>query len=39
MKRSLDILLSAVGLVVLAPFFLLVAVLIRLAGPGPVLFK
>lgn len=38
-KRSLDISLSALGLVVLSPLFLLVAVLIKLDSPGPVLFR
>lgn len=38
-KRSLDISLSALGLVVLSPLLLLVAVLIKLDSPGPVLFR
>jgi exopolysaccharide biosynthesis polyprenyl glycosylphosphotransferase len=38
-KRPLDVLLSFVGLVVLAPVFLLLAMLIKLDSPGPVLFK
>jgi len=37
-KRGLDIALSAALLVVLAPLMLLVAALIRVTSPGPVLF-
>src|SRR5260370_36694382 len=37
-KRGLDIVLSAILLVMLAPLMLLVAVLIKLTSPGPVLF-
>ncbi len=38
-KRLLDIIASGVLLVLLLPFFLLLALLIRLESPGPVLFK
>ena len=38
-KRLLDILLSAVGLVVLAPLFAAIALWIRLDSPGPVFFR
>ena len=38
-KRSIDILASGLGLIVLAPVLLLVAVLIRLDSPGAVLFR
>lgn len=38
-KRLLDIVVSATALVLLAPFMLLVAVLIRLTSPGPVIFR
>jgi len=38
-KRALDILFSAVGLIVLSPLLLLVALWIRLDSPGPALFK
>ena len=38
-KRSLDILLSASLLLVSAPVFALLALLVRLSGPGPVLFS
>ena len=37
-KRLFDIVVAATALVVLAPFLLLVAVLIRLDSPGPALF-
>jgi lipopolysaccharide/colanic/teichoic acid biosynthesis glycosyltransferase len=37
-KRALDLVLSFVALIVLAPFMALVAVLIRLDSPGPALF-
>ena len=38
-KRGLDILLSFIALMVLSPFFLLIAVWVKLDSPGPVLFK
>lgn len=38
-KRSMDILLSAVGLLLLAPFFAIIAILIKLESAGPVIFK
>ncbi|HLW91204.1 MAG TPA: exopolysaccharide biosynthesis polyprenyl glycosylphosphotransferase, partial [Roseiarcus sp.] len=37
-KRLLDIIIAALALLLLAPFFALVALLIRLDGPGPVFF-
>ncbi len=39
LKRALDVMGAAFGLVVLAPLFLLIAVLIRLDSRGPVLFR
>ncbi len=39
LKRFCDIALSLALLVVLAPFFLVLALVIRLTSPGPVLFK
>ena len=39
MKRLVDVLFSAAGLVVLAPLLLLIALAIRLGSGGPVLFK
>jgi len=38
-KRFLDVVVSAVGLVVLTPLFVLIAALIRLDSPGPILFR
>lgn len=37
-KRALDVVLSAVGLVVLSPLLGLIALAIRLDSPGPVVF-
>ncbi len=39
LKRSLDIVIAVVLLAVLAPLFLIVAVLIKLETPGPVIFS
>jgi exopolysaccharide biosynthesis polyprenyl glycosylphosphotransferase len=39
LKRFTDIIASAVGLIVLAPLFLIVAAAIRLTSPGPVFFR
>ncbi len=39
LKRTYDILLSLVGLVVVAPFFLIIALLIKLESKGPIFFK
>ena len=38
-RRSLNVAVAAVGLLVAAPLMLLVAVLIKLDSPGPVIFK
>jgi exopolysaccharide biosynthesis polyprenyl glycosylphosphotransferase len=38
-KRSLDVAVALVGLLVLSPLLLLTAVLIRLTSPGPILFR
>ena len=38
LKRFLDVVLSAAALVVLAPLFLVLALLIKLTAPGPVFF-
>jgi len=38
-KRMFDIVISAVGLVVLSPVLLFVAALIRLTSPGPAIFR
>lgn len=37
-KRLFDVVAASLGLVVLAPLFLVVAILIKLDGPGPVFF-
>lgn len=39
LKRFFDVVFSAVGLVVLLPLFLLLAVLIKVDSPGPVFYK
>jgi exopolysaccharide biosynthesis polyprenyl glycosylphosphotransferase len=39
MKRCLDVAVAGLGVAVLAPFFLIVALLIKLDSPGPVLFR
>ncbi len=38
-KRFLDIAGSAAGLVLLAPLLAIIALLVRLSGPGPVIFR
>jgi exopolysaccharide biosynthesis polyprenyl glycosylphosphotransferase len=38
-KRVIDVLVSAAGLILLAPFMLAIAVLVRLTSPGPVIFR
>src|SRR5262245_14161750 len=39
MKRTFDIVVSVLGLVVLSPFLLLVALVIKLDSPGRILFR
>jgi exopolysaccharide biosynthesis polyprenyl glycosylphosphotransferase len=39
LKRGMDVVFSLVGLVLLAPVFAVIAVLIRLDSPGPVFFR
>ena len=39
MKRGLDIITALVGLIVLMPLFVVVAILIRADSPGPVFFR
>ena len=39
MKRAFDLLFSAVGLFLLFPFLVLIALLINLDSPGPVIFR
>ena len=38
-KRALDILLSGLGIVVLAPVYLILAIAIKIDDPGPVFFR
>lgn len=38
-KRCIDVLVSALLLLVLSPLFLLLAILVKLGSPGPVLYK
>jgi exopolysaccharide biosynthesis polyprenyl glycosylphosphotransferase len=38
-KRAFDLVAATVGLVVLAPLFLVIAILIKLDSPGPVFFR
>jgi Undecaprenyl-phosphate glucose phosphotransferase len=38
-KRAFDLVVASLGLILLAPFFLLVALAIRLESPGPALFR
>jgi len=39
LKRILDVFASAVGLLVLSPVLLLIAILVKLDSPGPVLYR
>jgi exopolysaccharide biosynthesis polyprenyl glycosylphosphotransferase len=39
LKRVIDIALAGAGLIVLSPFMLIVAILIRITSPGPAIFK
>jgi exopolysaccharide biosynthesis polyprenyl glycosylphosphotransferase len=39
LKRTMDLVLSAAGLILLAPFFVVIALAIRLDSPGPVFFR
>lgn len=38
-KRSFDLIASLIGLLIIFPLFLLIALLIKLTSPGPVFFK
>ena len=38
-RRTLDVLAAAVGLLLLSPVLALLALAVRLSGPGPVLFR
>jgi len=39
MKRLVDIVFSAIGLILLSPFFCIVALWVKLDTPGPILFR
>lgn len=39
LKRKIDLVLSLIGLIVLSPIFLIIAIAIKLDNPGPVLFR
>jgi len=39
LKRAFDLLASALGLIILSPLLALIALLIRLASPGPILYR
>ncbi|QSF44116.1 sugar transferase [Paenibacillus tianjinensis] len=39
MKRIVDITFSLIGLILLSPFIVIIAIAIRLDSPGPVMFK
>lgn len=39
LKRPFDLLASAAGLIILSPLFALIALLIRLTSPGPILYR
>lgn len=39
LRRQLNILMAVVGLIVLSPLMLLIALSVRLSSPGPILFK
>lgn len=39
MKRGFDVIASAIGLVLLWPLFLLIAIAIKLDSPGPIFFR
>lgn len=38
-KRGIDIVLSALALLITSPFYPIIALLIRLSSPGPIIFK
>jgi len=38
-KRAADVVISGLGLILLSPFLLIVAILVKLSSSGPVLFK
>jgi Undecaprenyl-phosphate glucose phosphotransferase len=38
-KRAMDVVLAALGLVLLSPFLALIAVLVKLTSPGPIFYR
>ncbi len=38
-KRAIDFTVSALGIVITSPFFLIAAVAVKFSGPGPVIFR
>ena len=38
-KRIIDIIISLIGIIVLSPFFIIIAILIKLDSEGPVIYK
>ena len=39
LKRAFDLLFAALGLLVFSPVFLVIALIVRLSSPGPILFR
>lgn len=39
LKRSIDFILSLIGLILLSPLFIIIALIIKISSPGPVFFK
>lgn len=39
MKRGIDCILSLIGLIILSPILLIIAVIIKVTSPGPILFR
>lgn len=39
MKRGIDCILSLIGLIILSPILLIIAVIIKITSPGPILFR
>ena len=39
LKRTIDLILSLIGLIILSPLFLIIALAIKVDDPGPVFFK
>lgn len=39
LKRTFDLVIAVVGVVVLSPLFLAIAILVKISSPGPILFR